>query len=153
MANRKLIRPSLQEIKSKMSEQKSETPSRIATQIASEQPLLNHPLVTTARRKQSPPEQTHAENFYYLKQMQAKEPMVIIMEDGEEIRGIIEWYDKNCLKVNRMNEPNLLIMKSKIKYMYKQEEERAALRKAKRRARKNAEQKENGETEESKKEE
>ncbi|BBB33307.1 conserved hypothetical protein [Thermotomaculum hydrothermale] len=142
MANRKLIRPSLQEIKSKMSEKKTETPSRIATQIQAEQPLLNHPLVTTARRKQSPPEQTHAENFYYLKQMQAKEPMVIILEDGEEIRGIIEWYDKNCLKVNRLNEPNLLIMKSKIKYMYKQEEERAAMRKAKRRARKASEKKE-----------
>ncbi len=135
MANRKLIRPSLQEIKSKMSEQKIETPSKIANQIAAEQPLLNHPLITTARRKQSPPEQTHAESYYYLKQMQGKVPMVIILEDGEEIRGIIEWYDKNCLKVNRINEPNLLIMKSKIKYMYKQEEEKAALRKARRRAR------------------
>lgn len=152
MANRKLIRPSLQEIKSKMNEQKTETPSRIAAQIQSDQPLLNHPLVTTARRKQSPPEQTHAENFYYLKQMQAKEPMVIIMEDGEEIRGIIEWYDKNCLKVNRVNEPNLLIMKSKIKYMYKQEEERAAMRKAKRRARKAAEKKESEESGESQEE-
>ncbi len=151
MANRKLIRPSLQEIKSKMNEQKTETPSRIAAQIQSEQPLLNHPLVTTARRKQSPPEQTHAENFYYLKQMQAKEPMVIIMEDGEEIRGIIEWYDKNCLKVNRVNEPNLLIMKSKIKYMYKQEEEKAALRKARRRSRKTS-QKEEEQTEPSQEE-
>ncbi len=150
MANRKLIRPSLQEIKSKMNDQKTETPSRIASQIQSDQPLLNHPLVTTARRKQSPPEQTHAENFYYLKQMQAKEQMVIIMEDGEEIRGIIEWYDKNCLKVNRFNEPNLLIMKSKIKYMYKQEEERAAMRKAKRKARKAAEKKASTEKEESK---
>ena len=152
MANRKLIRPSLQEIKSKMNDQKTETPSRIASQIQSDQPLLNHPLVTTARRKQSPPEQTHAENFYYLKQMQAKEQMVIIMEDGEEIRGIIEWYDKNCLKVNRFNEPNLLIMKSKIKYMYKQEEERAAMRKAKRRARKTNEKKESNTTEETNKE-
>lgn len=146
MANRKLIRPSLQEIKSKMTDKPSDAPSRIATQIASEQPLLNHPLVTTARRKQSPPEQTHAENFYYLKQMQGKVPMVIVMEDGEEIRGIIEWYDKNCLKVNRINEPNLLIMKSKIKYMFKQEEEKAAMRKARRKARKKTDE---SETEES----
>ena len=45
--------------------------------------------------------------------------MIIVMNDGEEIRGCIEWYDRTCLKVNRDGEPNLLIFKSNIKYMYK----------------------------------
>jgi len=67
----------------------------------------------------APPEVTNAENFYYIKQMSSKTPMVIIMTDGEEIRGCIEWYDKSCLKVNREGEPNLLVFKSNIKYMYK----------------------------------
>ena len=53
-------------------------------------------------KKTPPPEQTHAENFYYQKQMQAKTPMVLVLQDGEEIHGIIEWYDKYCLKVNRI---------------------------------------------------
>ena len=70
----------------------------------------------------APPESTNAENFYYLKQMNAKTPMVIIMTDGEEIRGWIEWYDRNCLKVNRVDKPNLLIQKQYIKYMFKQDE-------------------------------
>ncbi|HEV7241818.1 MAG TPA: hypothetical protein VGQ36_21480 [Thermoanaerobaculia bacterium] len=70
----------------------------------------------------APPEQTNAENFYYLKQMNSKTPMVIVMTDGEEIRGWIEWYDKNCLKVNREGAPNLLIQKHWIKYLFKQEE-------------------------------
>jgi len=70
----------------------------------------------------APPESTNAENFYYLKQMNAKTPMVIIMTDGEEIRGWIEWYDRNCLKVNRVDKPNLLIQKHYIKYMFKQDE-------------------------------
>ena len=48
--------------------------------------------------------------------------MVIIMTDGEEIRGWIEWYDRNCLKVNRVDKPNLLIQKQYIKYMFKQDE-------------------------------
>jgi sRNA-binding regulator protein Hfq len=69
-----------------------------------------------------PPESTNAENFYYLKQMNSKTPMVIVMTDGEEIRGWIEWYDKNCLKVNREGAPNLLIQKHCIKYCFKQEE-------------------------------
>jgi sRNA-binding regulator protein Hfq len=72
--------------------------------------------------KTAPPENTNAENFYYLKQMNSKTPMVIVMTDGEEIRGWIEWYDKNCLKVNRDGAPNLLIQKHCIKYCFKQDE-------------------------------
>lgn len=72
--------------------------------------------------KAAPPESTNAENFYYLKQMNSKTPMVIVMTDGEEIRGWIEWYDKTCLKVNREGAPNLLIQKHCIKYLFKQEE-------------------------------
>jgi len=70
-------------------------------------------------KKSPPPDQTNAENFYYVKQMQSKTPMVIVLKDGEEIHGVIEWYDKCCLKVNRDGEPNLLIYKPNIKYMFK----------------------------------
>jgi sRNA-binding regulator protein Hfq len=70
----------------------------------------------------APPETTNAENFYYLKQMNTKTPMVIVMTDGEQIHGWIEWYDKTCLKVNREGAPNLLIQKHCIKYLFKQEE-------------------------------
>jgi host factor-I protein len=73
-------------------------------------------------KKLPPPEQTHAENFYYQKQMQTKTPMVLVLQDGEEIHGIIEWYDKYCLKLNRMGAANLLIYKPSIKYMYKESE-------------------------------
>jgi sRNA-binding regulator protein Hfq len=70
----------------------------------------------------APPESTNAENFYYLKQMNSRTPMVIVMTDGEQIQGWIEWYDKTCLKVNREGAPNLLIQKHCIKYVFKQEE-------------------------------
>jgi host factor-I protein len=74
-------------------------------------------------RKVTPPEQTNAENFYYQKQMQSRTPMVIVLQDGEEVRGIIEWYDRQCIKVNRDNGgPNLMIYKPAIKYMYKEGE-------------------------------
>ena len=74
------------------------------------------------RKKPTPPEQTSAENFYYLKQMQSRTPMVVVLDAGEVIRGVIEWYDKNCIKVHRANEPNLLIMKTSVRYMYKDSE-------------------------------
>jgi host factor-I protein len=74
-------------------------------------------------RKPAPPEQTNAENFYYQKQMQSRTPMVIVLQDGEEVHGVIEWYDKSCIKVIRDDgRPNLMIYKPAIKYMYKEEE-------------------------------
>ena len=70
-------------------------------------------------KKITPPDQTNAENFYYMKQMQAKTPMIFVLKDGETLEGTIEWYDKTCLKINREGAPNLLIFKPNIKYMYK----------------------------------
>ena len=80
---------------------------------------MNVPRRDQALKKVVPPDQTNAENFYYMKQMQAKTPMVVVLKDGEVLEGIIEWYDKTCLKFNRENDPNLLLYKANIKYMYK----------------------------------
>lgn len=75
-----------------------------------------------APRKNVPPEQTNAENFYYQKQMQSHTPMVVVLRDGEEIHGVIEWYDKNCIKLVRHGQPNIMVYKPSIKYMYKESE-------------------------------
>lgn len=42
---------------------------------------------------------SHAESFYFQKQMQTQTPMVFVLEDGEKIEGCIEWYDRNAIKV------------------------------------------------------
>jgi len=73
-------------------------------------------------KKIVPTEQTNAENFYYQKQMQSKTPMVIVLRDGEEVHGYIEWYDKHCIKLNRSGTANLMIYKPAIKYMFKEGE-------------------------------
>ncbi len=99
-ANRRLIRPSLVEVKDQMNSPKDRRNNSPAKKII-------------------PPETTNAENFYYVKQMQAKTPMVFVMQDGETFQGIIEWYDKNCLKIHRDGAPNLLVYKPSIKYLYK----------------------------------
>jgi hypothetical protein len=97
MSNRKLIRPDVGDAR------KTEGPRGV-------------------RRKASPPEQTNAEEFYYLKQMQARTPMVLKLVDGAELRGWVEWYDKAAIKFHRHDEPNLLIPKTSILYMFKEEE-------------------------------
>ena len=83
--------------------------------------LKSKPPAQVPAKKQVPPDQTYAENFYYLKQMQGKTPMIIVLQDGEKINGVIEWYDRTCLKVNRDDGPNLMLFKANIKYMYKDE--------------------------------
>ena len=73
-------------------------------------------------RKRIPPSETNAEIFYYKKQMDAHTQMVIVLNDGEEVVGTIEWYDRAALKINRKSEPNILLLKHNIKYMFKAED-------------------------------
>ena len=101
MSNRKLIRPSLTQLKEQMT-----------------------PAARPPRRKPAPNQQTNAENFYYVKQIQNKTPMVVVLQDGEIIKGTIDWYDKNSIKVNRGPDPDLLVLKHYIKYMYKENEDK-----------------------------
>ena len=97
---RKLIRPDLSEIKEQL------------------------PSKAYRARKPVPPEQTSAEAFYYKKQMDNRTKMVIVLKDGEQVRGVIEWYDRHALKVHRQNEPNILLLKDNVKYMYKENEDK-----------------------------
>jgi host factor-I protein len=110
-ANRKLIRPALNRTDHPRTE--NHRPERSDRGERADR---------TNGKKTPPPEQTHAENFYYQKQMQTKTPMVLVLQDGEEVHGVIEWYDKYCLKVNRIGASNLLVYKPSIKYMYKESE-------------------------------
>ena len=102
--NRKLIRPDLTELK-----------------------LHRHAPATTPKhfkqRRATASEQTNAESNYYAKQMANHTRMVIVLKDGGEIRGTIEWYDRAALKVHRPDAPNILLMKDAVKYMYKQDDD------------------------------
>jgi len=80
-----------------------------------------------AKPKRSvPPDQTNAENFYYVKQMQNRTPIAVVLRDGEELRGYIEWYDRHSIKLNRAGEPNVMVYKSNIKYIFKLNDKPAA---------------------------
>ena len=58
-----------------------------------------------------------AELFYLQKQIQQQTPMIFIMEDGARVQGVIEWYDRNSIKVR--GKSRVLVFKSAIKYLYK----------------------------------
>ena len=113
-ANRKLIRPSL----NRNDHNHTHAQAPMERRERPERPSSGG----VGGKKLPPPETTNAENFYYQKQMQSKTPMVIVLGDGEEIHGMIEWYDKSCIKINRNSQSNLLVYKPAIKYMYKEGE-------------------------------
>ena len=107
MVNRRMFRPGFADVK-------DGNPSRPANN--------NGPAPS---KKPAPPEMTHAENFYWVKQMQSHTPMAVVLEDGEILRGTVEWYDRDCIKLTRQGSPNLLVFKRVIKYVYKDGEESA----------------------------
>jgi len=39
------------------------------------------------------------------------------MADGEEVAGIIEYYDQSFIRLTRKGDPNLFIFKHDIKYL------------------------------------
>lgn len=135
-ANRKLIRPSLNRgdhnhnhnhsnhVSASVGERRPDRPERNDRNDRNDRSDRGDRGDRGARSKSAPPEQTNAENFYYQKQMQSRTPMVIVLCDGEQIHGTIEWYDRSCIKLNRNGQPNLMIYKPSIKYMFKEGEAR-----------------------------
>jgi host factor-I protein len=138
MVNRKLIRPTLAEVKgrepmpSPVSERRESAPPppRPAQHRSGPPPRESRESSSSGAaaaaaalgRKKIPPAETSAEIFYYKKQMDQHTLMVIVLIDGEEVEGTIEWYDRTALKINRRGAPNIMLLKHNIKYMFKAED-------------------------------
>jgi RNA chaperone Hfq len=75
------------------------------------------PFQLTSHAAEEDTSQRQAELFYLQKQIQSQTPMVVVLEDGEQVEGCIEWYDRFSLKVR--GRAKTLIYKAAIKYMYK----------------------------------
>ena len=122
--NRKLIRTTLAEVKGKAREvpqprERSNGSSRASNDGGREARAAQQHASVQVKKRVPPPNETNAEIFYYKKQIDAHTLMVIVLLDGEEIEGTIEWYDIDALKINRKDAPNILLPKHSIKYMYK----------------------------------
>lgn len=125
--NRKLIRTTLAEVKGKAREvpqprERSNGSSRASNDSGREARAAQQHASVQVKKRVPPPNETNAEIFYYKKQIDAHTQMVLVLLDGEEIEGTIEWYDRGALKVNRKGAPNLLVLKRNIKYIYKADE-------------------------------
>ena len=102
---RRLVRPTLPE---------KALNGRLFARRAVSPLTAHHPTHQLAAARQ---ESSHAEVFYFQKQMQTQTLMTFVLDDGESIEGYIEWYDRDVIKVRHGG--RTLIYKSCIKYLYK----------------------------------
>ena len=67
--------------------------------------------------KTPPPEETYEEASYLKALGEKQKPVTIKLLDGELVKGWIEYYDRNMVRVTRENAPNLFIFKHQIMYI------------------------------------
>ena len=63
------------------------------------------------------PEQTFEETKYLKRLIETSTPVRVKLADGEEVVGIIEYYDQSFIRLTRKGEANLFIFKHDIKYL------------------------------------
>jgi host factor-I protein len=77
-------------------------------------PGVPHP---SKKGKAPPPEETFEEAAYLKNLGEKQKPVTIKLLDGEVVKGWIEYYDKNMVRVTREGAPNLFIFKHQIMYI------------------------------------
>lgn len=72
-----------------------------------------------ARRggKTPPPDETFEESAYLKLLGEKQKPVSIKLTGGEVVRGWIEYYDRNMVRLTREGAPNLFIFKHDIMYI------------------------------------
>jgi host factor-I protein len=73
---------------------------------------------SSAPKGKTPPPDDTRQEAAYLKALGEKQKVVSLkLADGEVVRGWIEYYDKNMVRVTREDGPNLFIFKHEIVYI------------------------------------
>ena len=74
--------------------------------------------------KAPPPEETFEEAAYLKALGEKQRPVTIKLMDGEIVRGWIEYYDRNMVRLTREDAPNLFIFKHEIMYIAEEQQKR-----------------------------
>jgi host factor-I protein len=67
------------------------------------------------------PEHTFEEAKYLKQLIEDGTRVRVRMQDGEEVAGVIEYYDHSFIRITREGAPNLFIFKHDIKYLIEDE--------------------------------
>ncbi|HEX3739840.1 MAG TPA: RNA chaperone Hfq [Terriglobales bacterium] len=81
-------------------------------------PFRDHPGSPNAKRgRTAPPEDTFEEASFLKLLGEKQKPVSVKLLDGQIVRGWIEYYDKNMVRLTREGAPNLFIFKHEIMYI------------------------------------
>ena len=74
------------------------------------------------QRRTPPPDATGDEAAYLAKLREKRTPVVVELLDGAVFRGIIEYYDRDMIKVNRLDGggPNVFVRKKHVRMMWEE---------------------------------
>jgi len=75
-----------------------------------------------AQRRMPPPDATGDEAAYLAKLREKKTPVSVEMLDGQVFRGVIEYYDRDMVKVNRIDGggPNVFVRKKHVRMIWEE---------------------------------
>ncbi len=73
------------------------------------------------RGRTPPPEETQEEAAFLKALGEKQRPVLIKLMDGQLVRGWIEYYDRNMVRLTREGAPNLFIFKHEIMYIAEEE--------------------------------
>ena len=90
-----------------------------------------HEYTSRRDRRQAAPETTFREAEYIDRLSKSRTPVIVKLIDGEEVRGWIEYYDKDIIRITRDTQPNLFIFKNRVKYLYEDQAANGKAREAK----------------------
>ena len=67
--------------------------------------------------KSVPPDSTNQEATYLKYLTEKQRPISVKLVGGETVRGWVEYYDRNMIRLTRQGKPNLFIFKNQIAYL------------------------------------
>jgi len=65
-----------------------------------------------------PPPATGREADFLNRVKEARTPMVVHLINGQRVEGVIEYFDRDMIKVTRPEGPHVFVRKSDIRYLH-----------------------------------
>jgi sRNA-binding regulator protein Hfq len=71
-----------------------------------------------SNRRRVPPPATGREAAFLDSVKQSRTPMVVHLINGQRVEGVIEYFDRDMIKVTRPEGPHVFVRKSDIRYLH-----------------------------------
>jgi sRNA-binding regulator protein Hfq len=71
-------------------------------------------------RRKAPPPATGREAAFFQQVKEARARVVVHLADGQRVEGVVEYFDRDMVKITRPEGPHFFVRKSDIRYVEEQ---------------------------------